>query len=1712
MQPNISRGICKFGVRYWLLSGTTALFLLTSIIAQAAPTVVFPPANQLVEVGTNVTFSVFVVPSSPPVLPSTSSGTLQLWLKADEGVITNASGRVSQWEDQSGQGNDASQLATNNQPLLVNPTGIGGRTALRFNGVQDGVNENYLHGPENVGLTNAMTAFAVYNAFNTATPFSSVWFAGVPGSYGAGRGYTIYYQDMDFTTWTYDYVTPWAVPTNTYRICTDRVNSSLTTAEIFDNSASGNTNFSESMSSAKPPAAGYYVGGIDPVYGWGGYTLNGDVAELVCYNGYLTDADRLAVASYLEEKYYFAPSTAGFGFQWQFNGTNISGATNATLTLASVQTNEAGSYSVIVSDLSGSTTVSNTVLSVWAPPSVTVSPQILHVSRGSNANFSATALGTGPFTYQWSFNGGSIAVSTNSVLSLANVQSTNVGNYSVTVTSPYGHAVSSDAILIVDELPSISRQPQSQNIVVGNSVALSVTVAPLVTSGTLQLWLKADAGVVTNSSGQVTVWRDQSGNTNDATQTDSNRLPTLVYPSAIGGSAALRFNGIQDGVHGTYLQGLGNVAAPNAMTVFAVYNEISAAPYSSVWYVGVPGNTGASRGYTIYNEHLDFTTWDDDYNTPFIVPTNTYRICTDRVTTNLGMVELFDTSANSETNFSEAMAPTSTPAAGYFIGGLNPVYGDGGYNLAGDIAELIYYSGYLTESDRLAVLGYLEQKYFQANATAADAYQWEFDGTNIADATNATLVLTNLQAAQSGTYTVTVTDTAGSITSSNALLEIGSAPGISLQPQSQIAAGGADVTFTTTATGTGPLNFGWFFNGVTVPGATNSSLNLTNVGSVNAGSYTVTVSSPFGTAVSSNAVLTVDLLPVIGNQPQNQSIVVGSNVTFSVPAGSALPSVSSGALQLWLKADTGVVTNASGQVSQWKDQSGSSNDAFQSITNYQPSLVYPPSIGGNASIRFNASQASINYLRGSGDVGVPDAMTTFTVVDTFTATNYVPMAWLIGNPPNFGAVRSETDYQGLRTFSTWGYGYDSPFEVPLNTYRIWGDRMDSNLTTLELFDTSATGSTNFTAPMPSATVPGAGYYVGGIDPSLQQVAGWKLNGDIAEWLVYQGRLSDADRLAVLGYLQQKYFQAGSTAGDSYQWEFDGTNIAGATNSTLTLTNVQGTDAGTYTVTVTDVAGSTISSNAVLTTLFPAAITSSPTNQSVVAGTTVMFTASATGTAPLSFQWQFDGTNIAGETNTYLTVNNAVVANAGSYTMVASNPYGTATSSPATLSVDESTVQVVSTSATGGGTVVVSIDLTALGTESGVGFTLNFDPTVLTYVGATAGSGAAGTGLNVNPKYASLGQLVCVVAQPVGTFAIGTNDLFDITFQIAVVTNAVTTSVTFGNQFTPEQVSDPSPQVLPAVFMPGVVIISPTELEGDVSPRFTGDEVLSVTDWIQEGRFVAGLDTITDPSEFQRADCAPRSTLGDGQLTVADWAQVGRYVSDADQPTAAGGPSTPQPQVRKAIHPIKDGGTPALTLIPLTQGSQTTSVSVQLSSQGEVNSLGFSVSFNRAIIQFVNASLGAGISNAMYIPNTGPATNGSVGFLVGLLSGTFPAGSTPLVNLTFASVGYSNTTSLVFSGAVTACDMVDTNTAEVSANFVNAVLNVGGSPWPALSIVPSGDSIALSWPSSATGLRLQSASTLDGTWSDVSATPAINGDSMVFTTSAPTNTIYYRLKY
>jgi hypothetical protein len=123
--------------------------------------------------------------------------------------------------------------------------------------------------------------------------------------------------------------------------------------------------------------------------------------------------------------------------------------------------------------------------------------------------------------------------------------------------------------------------------------------------------------------------------------------------------------------------------------------------------------------------------------------------------------------------------------------------------------------------------------------------------------------------------------------------------------------------------------------------------------------------------------------------------------------------------------------------------------------------------------------------------------------------------------------------------------------------------------------------------------------------------------------------------------------------------------------TWTPTALQGPATNTIAVRVTDNGSPNLSAirTFLVVVLAPPVITVPPTNQVVLAGASAVFAVAATGAAPLSYQWWFNGTNaMAGATNATLIVSNAQPANAGAYQVVVANMGGSATSAVALLAL------------------------------------------------------------------------------------------------------------------------------------------------------------------------------------------------------------------------------------------------------------------------------------------------------------------------------------------------------------------------------------------------------------------------------------------------------------
>lgn len=179
-------------------------------------------------------------------------------------------------------------------------------------------------------------------------------------------------------------------------------------------------------------------------------------------------------------------------------------------------------------------------------------------------------------------------------------------------------------------------------------------------------------------------------------------------------------------------------------------------------------------------------------------------------------------------------------------------------------------------------------------------------------------------------------------------------------------------------------------------------------------------------------------------------------------------------------------------------------------------------------------------------------------------------------------------------------------------------------------------------------------------------------------------------------------------------------------------------------------------------------------------------------------------------------------------------------------------------------------------------------------------------------------------------------------------------------------------------------------ESDVAPRPNGTNngTITIADWTQLGRFASGLDMVTVGNEYQRADCAPRSSLGDGRITLTDWVQAGRYATALDPVTGAGGPTAPANGLLEESENKSDNN--QLGYVQRSRriyafNQSPNSVVVVCEGQGDENAIGFSFRFDANQWELLSATGSETVEAKMFV-NRELASSGLAGLVMALPSG------------------------------------------------------------------------------------------------------------------------------
>ena len=393
-------------------------------------------------------------------------------------------------------------------------------------------------------------------------------------------------------------------------------------------------------------------------------------------------------------------------------------------------------------------------------------------------------------------------------------------------------------------------------------------------------------------------------------------------------------------------------------------------------------------------------------------------------------------------------------------------------------------------------------------------------------------------------------------------------PRIVMDPQDQSVATGNTATLSVAALGTQPLTYQWLFNGTNLDGATGTSLVLTGARLSDAGTYSVFFSNSVGTAMSSNAVLTV-------------------YVPVCTPPASGLVS--------WWQGE--------GSASDW---TGSNNGVLEGGVGFAAGEVGQAFTfnGTNADVRVPAS-TSLN-------VGLADGFTIETWINPADITQRRPL--LEWNDGKFGVNFSLADGAGAGPGSLFidvkdtGL-HDHFFSTPggLIASNVWQHVAVTYIRSTGNTVLYLNGLALVQATLGAFTPRTIGDLYFGLRP-YDGGAGARFVGLMDEVSLYSRALSaaeiqalynassagkcvtgtppfistqPADQTVGMGGTGTFSVAVGGTPPLSYQWRFNGTNLAGATSLMLVLANVQFPNAGIYSVVVTNLAGSVTSSNAQL---------------------------------------------------------------------------------------------------------------------------------------------------------------------------------------------------------------------------------------------------------------------------------------------------------------------------------------------------------------------------------------------------------------------------------------------------------------------------------------------------------------------------------------------------
>jgi len=930
-----------------------------------------------------------------------------------------------------------------------------------------------------------------------------------------------------------------------------------------------------------------------------------------------------------------AGGTAPLSYRWQFNGqpltdgVNVSGATNATLTLKNLQPGQAGNYRCVITNASGAVTSAVAFVTV-IPPAVLLNVDFGGGTATTKIGLAGIGQGTNDFWNFYDHAGGFRSEGGFVALRTASSNTTPVAINLPGAPGSWGNG-STDVMYEGYVYPTFSPSATPMTITLSGLPAGNYDFYLYASEGNFQIVSGAtDYGIRTSLDSTFSnppSWEEgkQFVHFRDVTVLSSNQPVSITVRPGPSGYAIV--SGLQIAGFTPWIWS--QPASTNVLTgsSFALQFSAEAAPQPGYqWFRnGSPvANGGRISGATTSTLVITNAQPTDTGNYFAVLSATGGSITSQVAVVQVGTPPVIAQAPASQTNLAGANATFTATASG----------------------------------------------------TAPLAYQWLLNGTPLTDdahrigSTTTNLALTNLTLTDAGNYTFIVTNIFGRATSGVAVLTVLLPPSLTQQPQSRTNLAGQSTTFSATATGTAPLNYQWFLNGEAladtgrISGANSSSLNLTNLQLSDAGNYWLVVSNPVAVATSTIAVLTVN--PVVcfppdsglvgwwqaegnGHDAANGNFATLSNGVAFSPGEVGQSFSFDGAndfIRIPPSASLNVGTNSGLTIECWINPASVAGQ--QPLVEWNNPLLTRTdgahlwiSVASAGSLYVNLVDSVLNNHIFSSPAGIVTPNTFQHVAVTYDKASGIATFYYNGaavatqNIGVFTPLTTHPLYFGHRPYGS-GYFYTGLMdEVGLYNRALTPTELQS------LYNSSTLGRCA-TAPVVLQPLPSLSVPVG----------------------------SNAGFNAVVAGSQPL----------TYQWYFNNvalTNDAhfnGATSNQLTITATQTNDAGNYRLVVSNSTGASTSTVATVQVGFAPAFTLQPVSQTNLVGNTTAFFAVASGSEPLNYQWYQNTTALTndarhfGTTTTNLTITNLVVSDAGNYTLRVTNPFGGATSVVAILTI------------------------------------------------------------------------------------------------------------------------------------------------------------------------------------------------------------------------------------------------------------------------------------------------------------------------------------------------------------------------------------------------------------------------------------------------------------